>query len=74
MMKQCVRKRIGDGLDTGVWRVPWLPDVNNGYLTTEAPEQLQHIMVNGLLEESQRRWDVGVISDLFDEWDQQLIM
>lgn len=37
MMKQCVRRRIGDGMDTRVCKVPWLPDANNGYLITEAP-------------------------------------
>lgn len=32
IMQESVRRRVGNGLNTMVWKVPWLPDVNNGYL------------------------------------------
>lgn len=73
-MQQSIRRRIGNGLTTMVWKVPWLPDMNNGYITTEAPEQLQHILVHGLLHENQKMWDKEVVSDLFNERDQKLIL
>lgn len=33
-MKQGVRKRIGNGLTTTVWKVSSLPDLEDGFLTT----------------------------------------
>lgn len=32
VMQESVRRRVGNGLNTMVWKVPWLPYVNNGYL------------------------------------------
>lgn len=37
ILKQGIRRRIGDGEDTDVWKVPWLPCVENGYITTIMP-------------------------------------
>lgn len=43
-------RRIGNGKDTCVWDVPWLPDVNNGYIITPRPEQLHGVTVNNLMQ------------------------
>ncbi|KAL8156414.1 hypothetical protein AgCh_001488 [Apium graveolens] len=73
-MKRGVRKRIGNGLTTTVWKVPWLPALDDGYITTEPYEQLQDIKVQNLMDETQRTWDVEVVSDLFNERDRRLIL
>ena len=73
-MKRGMRRKIGNGLTTTVWKVPWLPDLQNGYLTTELYEQLQDIKVQSLLAENQKSWDVEVVSDLFTDRDKKLIL
>lgn len=34
VVKIGARRKIGTGEDTNVWQIPWLPDKENGYLTT----------------------------------------
>ncbi|XP_074374083.1 uncharacterized protein LOC141714463 [Apium graveolens] len=57
IVQQGCRTRIGDGRSTRVWKIPWLSCPENGCLTTEMPEELKHIMVGSLLDESQQSWD-----------------
>lgn len=73
VVRQGCRRCIGDGQSTRVWQVPWLPCVENGYLTTEMPEQLQHVNVNGLFAENQTEWDEEVLFDICNERDRELI-
>lgn len=40
LVKNGCRKYIGNGESTRVWKIPWLPDVGNGYLTTTMPTEL----------------------------------
>lgn len=57
-----------------VWKVPWLPDLEDGYVKTMGHEQLQHTTVQNLFAENQTMWDVDVVSDLFEERDKKLIL
>lgn len=52
-VKSGCRKRIGDVASTRVWHVPWLPDLENGCLTTVMPEELQDVQVQDLMNEEQ---------------------
>lgn len=45
IVKHGCRKKIGNGSDTNVWKIPWLPNKENGYITTEMPIELEHITV-----------------------------
>ncbi|XP_074323048.1 uncharacterized protein LOC141659993 [Apium graveolens] len=74
VLKQGMKKKIGNGLSTMAWKVPWLSDLEDGFIETEAYEQLQHAKVQALLDESQKVWDVEIISDLFNERDKNLIL
>lgn len=40
VMRGC-RRRIGDGSQTEIWKVPWLPCSDNGFMTTVMPQQLE---------------------------------
>ncbi|XP_074376681.1 uncharacterized protein LOC141718203 [Apium graveolens] len=57
MVKQGSRRRIGDGEQTNVWHIPWLPGDNDGCLTNEMPQELEHIRVVNLMETGSKRWD-----------------
>lgn len=46
------RRRIGNGESTYVWKIPWLPCQNNGYLTTTMPRELEDTKVVNFLDES----------------------
>lgn len=73
VLKMGVRRQIGTGEDTKVWHIPWLPDVDNGYLTTPMPEQLHDINVKNLMDMTCKCWDIEVIDDLFNRRDTALI-
>ncbi|KAL8145163.1 hypothetical protein AgCh_003389 [Apium graveolens] len=49
--KAGARRRIGNGRDTAIWDIPWLPDVSDGYVKTPMPEQLHHGTVHDLMQE-----------------------
>lgn len=74
VVKQGARKRIGNGETTRVWKIPWLPDPVNGYLTTVTNEQLQDIHVQNLFDETQKGWDVDILQDICNERDRNLIL
>lgn len=73
VVKAGVRRSIGNGKDTRVWHVPWLPSKDNGCLTTEMPDHLKDITVNSLMDATGSRWDMDVIEDVFNSRDVELI-
>lgn len=73
VIKQGCRRSIGTGRDTFVWKVPWLPCTENGYLTTSMHQELESLKVCGLMEVHQRKWDNEILNDLFNSRDVQLI-
>ncbi|KAL8101226.1 hypothetical protein AgCh_033196 [Apium graveolens] len=73
-MKRGMRRKIGYGLTTTVWKVTRLPDLENGYPTTEVYEQLQDNKVQSLLAGNQKSCDVEVVSELFSDRDKNLIL
>lgn len=74
LLKQGCRRRIGNGDSTRIWKVPWLPHVDNGFLSTDMPLELQNATVSGLFEFDERRWDEAIISDLCNSRDKELIL
>ncbi|XP_074356209.1 uncharacterized protein LOC141695902 [Apium graveolens] len=73
MVSQGSRRRIGNGESTRVWKVPWLPSKENGYLTTDMPQELEHIKVINLMETDSPNWDDAVLHDICTDRDVQLI-
>lgn len=73
IVKQGSRRRIGNGEDTEVWSVPWLPCVHNGYITTSVPHQLKDAKVMNLMNEDRDSWDEEILQDIFEERDAELI-
>lgn len=73
VLKQGVRKRIGNGEITKVWKVPWLPCARNGYITTSMPQKLENVVVANLMQENKYGCDEEVLADIFNDRDRDLI-
>lgn len=73
VIRQGCRRRIGNGLSTKIWKVPWLLCPDNGFLTTEMPEELKHENVQSLFEENQEGWDEEILCDILNERDRELV-
>lgn len=73
VIKEGCRRRIGDGMDTRVWQVPWLPYTNNGYLITLILDELKYMTVRDLMNDNHSNWDVDVLQDLCTDRDKELI-
>lgn len=68
-----VRRRIGNGLDTTVWRMPWLPSLDNGMVSTQMLNHLCDITVTSLMITGEQRWDMDTITDICEYRDVELI-
>ncbi|KAL8094612.1 hypothetical protein AgCh_036233 [Apium graveolens] len=70
IIRKGCRKKIGDGTQTMIWEVPWLPHLENGYLTTEMPGNLAGSKVCSFMEINEKKWDDEVLLDICNERDQ----
>lgn len=74
VLKQGVRRRIGDGQGTWVCRMPWFPDRVNGFVTTEAAEGMPELKVSDLMIPGSQVWDSCKVTELFNARDRELIL
>lgn len=65
-VKVGARRKIGDSENTLVWRDPWLPDEENGYVRMVEFNQLSNTKVSNLMMSGERKWDIELLDDLFD--------
>lgn len=72
-VKAGARRQIGNGEQTFVWAVPWLPDPDNGFISTGVHSNLHRARVSNLLVPGEKRWDVEVLQDIFETRDIDLI-
>ncbi|KAH9754586.1 reverse transcriptase domain-containing protein [Citrus sinensis] len=68
------RIQIGDGQQVQLSKDPWLPDVHNGFITSELDESLATATVDCLMVPGQRSWDYDLITDVFNSRDAGLIL
>ncbi|KAL8107899.1 hypothetical protein AgCh_024343 [Apium graveolens] len=64
---------VKTGMETVIWKVPWLPDRENGYITSEMPSELEDATVLSLMVTNERKWDEEILTDLFNDRDVQFI-
>ncbi|KAL8154876.1 hypothetical protein AgCh_000285 [Apium graveolens] len=73
VVKRDCRKRIGDGKQIEIWKVPWLPCGENGFMTTEMSAQLEGSKVDSLIQIERKKWDDVILLDICNERDRKLI-
>lgn len=73
VVRRGCRRRIGDGTSTKIWKIPWLPSTENGFLTTDMPKELRDATVAGLFDENTGGWDEEILNDIYNELGKNLI-
>ncbi|KAM6568466.1 hypothetical protein CsatB_016451 [Cannabis sativa] len=73
VIKAGARVRIGSGLNTSILSYPWIPDLQQPYVSSTHPG-LEGKTVASLMQIQYKSWDVEVISDLFNDRDKSLIL
>lgn len=73
ILKAGTRREIRNGLSTKVWNVPWLPSTENRFMTTNMPNQMCDVLVNGFMCSEEKRWDMDVITNMCNNRDVELI-
>ncbi|KAH9683148.1 reverse transcriptase domain-containing protein [Citrus sinensis] len=68
------RIQIGHGQQVLIGQDPWLPDTNNGFITSRIHEELAVAKVSSLMVPNQRSWDLDLLADIFNERDRELIL
>lgn len=67
IIKQGCRRCIGNEDSTFVWKVMWLPYLENGMLISNMPEELGHIKVQNLMRIGERKWDEEKLRDICND-------
>ncbi|XP_019163544.1 PREDICTED: uncharacterized protein LOC109159890 [Ipomoea nil] len=73
LKRGCVR-RIGNGLETSVWKQPWLPNAQNPYVETPANNNDQHMKVSALIDSDSNEWNSQLVNSVFCPRDAALIL
>lgn len=73
LIKSGTRWRIGSGRNTRVLEDAWLQDEAYPFVTSRHPALLGQV-VNSLMKTGIKEWDTEVVTDLFNERDQMLIL
>ncbi|XP_074342400.1 putative mitochondrial protein AtMg00310 [Apium graveolens] len=73
VLKAGARRKIGNGLSTKVWNIPCLPSSENGFMTTDMRHQMSQVLVNGIMCNEGKRWDLEILNDVCNNRDMDLI-
>ncbi|KAH9665893.1 putative reverse transcriptase/RNA-dependent DNA polymerase [Citrus sinensis] len=68
------RIQIGSGKQVLIGKDSWLPDLEDGFTTSELPKEIVMAPVCSLMVADERRWDFDVVTDLFNTRDRDLIL
>ncbi|KAM6544531.1 hypothetical protein CsatB_025267 [Cannabis sativa] len=72
LVRKGLRWCVGNGTRISILNEPWLPCLENPYVTTSHPSLLQ-AKVNNLMTMDGTGWDLEILEDLFEERDRKLI-
>ncbi|KAH9767472.1 reverse transcriptase domain-containing protein [Citrus sinensis] len=68
------RVQVGNGQSITIGSVPWLPDQESGFITTNLPAMLASAPVSSLMIPNHRMWDYDLVKDVFNRRDQDCIL
>lgn len=68
ILRQGIARRVGNGISTKFWGVPWLNDPIDPFVHTDCPPQLHDAKVANLLD-NDGKWNVELLNDIFVESD-----
>ena len=68
------RVQVGSGHTISIRKDPWLPDLNDGFVSSNLNEELATTSISSLMMPNQRVWDYDVVSDIFNSRDKTLIL
>ncbi|KAH9710588.1 DNA mismatch repair protein MLH3 [Citrus sinensis] len=68
------RIQIGSGQQVQINKDLWLPDADNGFITTVLDESLATATVNSIMVPGQRQWDTDLVANIFNTRDTALIL
>ena len=68
------RVQVGSSRSISIGKDSWLPDLQDGCVSTNLNEELAAAPVNNLMMPHQRAWDYDVVSDIFNLRDKELIL
>ena len=66
--------QVGSAHTLSIGKDPWLPDLNDGFVSSNLNEELVAASVSSLMMPNQRVWDYDVVSNIFNSRDKELIL
>ncbi|XP_074327790.1 uncharacterized protein LOC141665702 [Apium graveolens] len=73
ILRQGLGRRVGDGNSVQILNEPWLPSIDNPYVSTESTDIEGHT-VSMLMAPNERKWDEDLVKHLFTQRDVNLIL
>ncbi|CAH9081229.1 unnamed protein product [Cuscuta epithymum] len=74
VIKNNIRRRVGNGIKVQVWADAWLPGRGSGKITSHRPLGIRDMNVAAFRDITGRHWNVDRINNLFNEEDRLLIL
>ena len=68
------RPQVGCGNMISIGKDPWLPDPNDGFVSSKLNAELVATHVSSLMVPNQRAWDYDFVSNIFNARDKELIL
>ncbi|CAH9148255.1 unnamed protein product, partial [Cuscuta epithymum] len=74
ILKENIRRRVGNGINVQVWADAWLPGPGTGKITSNKPQWVSDMNVAALRDSTGTNWNRERIEALFNETDKQRIL
>ncbi|MCI12813.1 putative ribonuclease H protein, partial [Trifolium medium] len=74
VVRRGLKWSIGDGSKINVWRVSWLKDDENPFVTSAMIASSEELCVSDLMQQNERKWNEDLIHQVFNERDAKEIL
>ncbi|CAH9126147.1 unnamed protein product [Cuscuta epithymum] len=66
ILKNNIRRRVGNGIDVQVWSDAWLPGEGAGHVTSARPTGIRYMNVAALRDITGKKWNRERITNVFN--------